>query len=150
MREKEINWCACKGHKAKDWTVVADFYAMNFVPRKWVFEYRTIHSQEDERVLYLFGCCDQCGGAMRSGTSVPANIKGDELLAYVYREMARYRPYDNYDSHSWAYHGCVNERAKWYQRQDGLTPGTRGKQFINLFKKEDRTTVTDWLIRNHN
>ena len=148
MREKEIKWCGCKGHNAKDWTVVADFYAKHFVPKKWVFEYRTIHSHEDNRVLYLFGCCDRCGGTMRSGTSVPTNAKDDELLAYVYHEMVRYRPYDYYDSHTGIYHGCVNIRAKWYQRQDGLTTEVFDKQFLRLFQKEDRATVTDWLTHD--
>lgn len=149
MREKEIDWCDCKDHNAKDWTVVSDFYTKHFVPRKWVFEYRTMHCHEDDRVLYLYGYCDHCGGLMRSGTSVPTNVKGDELLTYVFREMAQYRPYDGYDSHSGTYHGYVNKWTTWYQRQDGLTPGARSKQFINLFNKEDQTTVTDWLARNH-
>lgn len=150
LRKKEMDWCACKDHNAKEWTVVADFYAKHFIPEKWVFEYRTIHCHEDKRVLYLFGHCDHCGGMMRSGTSVPTNVKDDELLAYVYREMVYYRPYDFCDSHSGTYHGCVNIRARWYQRQDCLTLEARDKQFLRLFQKKDRTTVTEWLIRNRN
>ena len=60
-------------------------------PTAWVLEYRTIACHEDGRILYITGKCDRCGGFMRSGTSVPANLNGDELLAYIYRKLERFR-----------------------------------------------------------
>lgn len=92
MKEHQINWCTCNGHDHEDWRVRSELYARCFVPVAWAFEYRTIAGYEEHRILYLVGICDCCGGFMRSGTSVPSNIKGDELLAYVYREMGTFPP----------------------------------------------------------
>lgn len=149
MKEKEINWCSCKDHNASDWTVVADFYARHFIPSAWVFKHRTIVCHEDDRFLYITGKCDRCGGFMRSGTSVPTNIKGDGLLAYVYQMMERYRPYDHYDQETGTYHSCINQRCRWYQQQDDLTLEARNEQFLRLFRAEEQAAVKDWLERNH-
>ena len=149
MRNREqIKWCACEGHNAADWTAVADFYAKHFIPEKWMFEYRMLACHEDDRILYIVGMCNHCGGFMRSGISVPTNIKGDELLAYVYREMTSYRPYDCHDADTDIYRGCVSQRAKWYQRQDDLTLEERNQQFQRLFSPVDQPTVVGWLARN--
>lgn len=121
MSKEYIKWCACKDHNATDWTVVSNFYAKHFIPKTWIFEYCTIDSYDDDRTLYITGACDCCGGFMRSGTSVPINIKGDELLAYVYQQMIHFRPYDNHDFHSGIYHSCVSQRARWYQQQNDFT-----------------------------
>ena len=86
---------------------------------------------------------------MRSGTSIPTNVKGDKLLAYVYREMTHYRPYDGHDPQIGTYHGSVRERSKWYQQQDDLTLRKRNKQFLRLFKETDWFPVSDWLARDH-
>ena len=149
MGEYEINWCTCKGHNAADWTAVADFYAKHFIPEHWAFDYHKLTCHEGERVLYILGCCDRCGGLMRSGTSVAANIKDDELLAYVYREMEHYRPYDGHKPDLGTYHGYISQRGRWYQQQDDLTLEAKNRQFLHLFRAEDRPAVTDWLTRNH-
>lgn len=149
MREKQINWCSCKDHNASDWTVVADFYARHFIPNAWVLECCTIDCHEDGRILYITGKCDHCGGFMRSGTSVPSNIKGDELLAYVYREMEHFRPYDGHNRGRGTYHGCIDQRCRWYQQQDDLTLEARNEQFLRLFRAEEQATVKKWLARNH-
>lgn len=149
MNGEHINWCSCKEHDHKDWRVRAELYTQRFVPMAWVFEYRTIACHEDDRILYMIGRCDRCGGFMRSGTSIPTNVKGDELLAYVYREMTHYRPYDGHDQESGAYCGCVSQRCRWYQQQDDLTLEARNEQFLRLFRAEDQAAVTDWLTRNH-
>ena len=145
----KVNWCACKDHDHKDWTVVSDFYARNFIPAAWKLEYRTMDGYEHGRALYIIGKCGCCGGFMRSGTSVPENMKGDELLAYVYREMNRYRPYDGHDRERGTYCGPISQRCRWYQQQDDLTLEERGEQFLRLFRGEDRSAVEDWVARNH-
>lgn len=86
MNEKQINWCTCNGHNHEDWCVRSRLYARCFVPTAWVFDHRTIDCHKDGRFLYMTGRCVRCGGFMRSGTSVPAGLEGDKLLAYVYRE----------------------------------------------------------------
>ena len=149
MNEHQINWCSCKDHNASDWTVVADFYARHFIPMAWVFEHRTIACHEDDRILYITGKCDHCGGFMRSGTSVPTNVMGDELLKYVYQEMEHFRPYDGHDQEKGTYCGCVSQRCRWYQQQDDLTLEERNEQFLRLFRAEDWADVKDWLERNH-
>ena len=149
MREKQINWCSCKDHNASDWTVVADFYARHFIPITWVFKHRTIVCHEDDRFLYITGKCDRCGGFMRSGTSVPTNVMGDELLKYVYREMESYRPYDGHSQEKGTYCGCINQRCRWYQQQDDLTLEARNEQFLRLFRAEEQAAVKKWLARNH-
>ena len=149
MKENQINWCSCKEHNASDWTVVAAFYAQHFIPNAWVLECRTIDCHEDGRVLYITGKCDHCGGFMRSGTSVASNIQGNELLAYVYREMEHFRPYDGYDREKGTYHGCISQRCRWYQQQDDLTLEARNEQFLHLFRAEDQAAVKEWLVRNH-
>ena len=149
MKKHQINWCSCKDHNASDWTVVADFYARHFIPEAWVFDYRTIACHEDNRVLYITGKCDHCGGFMRTGASVPTNIKGDDLLAYVYRDMEYYRPYDGHDQETGIYCGHISQRCRWYQQQDDLTLEERNEQFLRLFQAEDRPAVKDWLTRNH-
>lgn len=149
MREKQINWCSCKDHNASDWTVVADFYARHFIPNAWVLECCTIDCHEDGRILYITGKCDHCGGFMRSGTSVPSNIKGDELLAYVYREMEHFRPYDGHNRGRGTYHGYIDQRCRWYQQQDDLTLEARNEQFLRLFRAEEQAAVKKWLARNH-
>ena len=97
MEEKQINWCICDGHSHEDWRISSELYAQVFIPAAWMFEYRTIACHEDDRILYITGKCSRCGGFMRSGTAVPTNVKGDDLLAYVYREMEHYRPYDSHN-----------------------------------------------------
>ena len=149
MEEKQINWCTCDGHDHKDWCVRSELYARCFIPTAWVFEHRTIACHEDDRILYMTGKCDRCGGFMRSGTSVPMNVKGDELLAYVYREMEHFRPYDGHDQEKGVYCGCVSQRCRWYQQQDDLTLKARNAQFLKLFREEERAAVKDWLARNH-
>lgn len=149
MSEKQINWCTCDGHDHQDWCVRAELYARCFVPTAWVLEYRTIACHEDGRILYITGKCDRCGGFMRSGTSVPANLNGDELLAYIYREMERFRPYDGHDQEKGTYCGYISQRCKWYQQQDDLMQEMRNKQFLSLFRAEDQVAVEDWLARNH-
>ena len=150
MSEKQINWCTCDGHDHEDWCVRSELYARCFVPTAWAFEHRTSACHEAGRVLYLTGKCDHCGGFMRSGTSVPMNVKGNELLAYVYREMEHFRPYDGHDQEKGTYCGYISQRCRWYQQQDDLTLEARNKQFLRLFRKEDRAAVKDWLTRNHN
>jgi len=115
-----------------------------------VFEHSTITCHEEGRILYITGKCDRCGGFMRSGTSVPMNVKGDELLAYVYREMKCFRPYDGHDQEKGIYCGYISQRCRWYQQQDDLTLEARNEQFLRLFRAEDQAAVKDWLIRNHN
>ena len=149
MSEKQINWCTCDGHDHEDWCVRSELYARCFVPTAWAFEHRTIACHEAGRVLYLTGKCDHCGGFMRSGTSVPSNIQGDELLAYVYREMEHFRPYDGHDQKKGTYHGCISQRCRWYQQQDDLTLEARNEQFLSLFRAEDQAAVKEWLARNH-
>ena len=96
--------------------MVAAFYARHFIPGARVFDYRTIACHEDNRVLYITGKCDHCGGFMRSGTSVPTNVMGDELLKYVYQEMEHFRPYDGHDQEKGTYCGCVSQRCRWYHQ----------------------------------
>ena len=149
VKEKQVNWCTCNGHDHEDWRIRSEFYARHFVPAAWAFEYRTTVCHGDEHILYITGKCDRCGGFMRSGTSVPSNITGDELLAYVYREMEHYRPYDNHNQENGTYCGCIRQRCRWYQQQDDLTLETRNEQFLHLFRAEDQTVVKDWLARKH-
>lgn len=150
MSEKQINWCTCDGHDHEDWRVRSELYTRRFVPTAWVFEHSTITCHEEGRVLYITGKCDRCGGFMRSGTSVPINVKGDELLAYVYRGMKHFRPYDGHDQEKGIYCGCISQRCRWYQQQDDLTLEARNEQFLRLFRAEDQAAVKDWLTRNHN
>ena len=81
MKKSDVNWCTCKDYH--NWDVLAEYYFLHFVPNSWVFKYRTLTEHEEGRVLYITGVCNRCGGFMRSGTSVPANICGDELLRHV-------------------------------------------------------------------
>lgn len=149
MKEDQTNWCTCAEHSHGDWRVRAELYAKVFIPAAWMFEYRTIACHEDGRILYITGKCARCGGFMRSGTSVPSNMKGDELLAYVYREMEHFRPYDGHDQEKGIYCGYVSQRCRWYQRQDDLTLEDRNEQFLHLFQAEDQPAVEDWLARSH-
>ena len=149
MEEKQINWCICDGHSHEDWRISSELYAQVFIPAAWMFEYRTIACHEDDRILYITGKCSRCGGFMRSGTAVPTNVKGDDLLAYVYREMEHYRPYDSHNQETGTYSGCISRRCRWYQRQDDLTLEARNKQFLRLFRAEDQAAVKEWLARNH-
>ena len=149
MSEHEINWCTCKDHDHEDWCVRAELYARRFIPRAWALEYKTLACHADDRFIYLVGSCDRCGGFMRSGASVPTNVKGDELLAYVYREMEHFRPYDGHDQEKGTYCGYVSQRCRWYQQQDDLTLEARNEQFLHLFREEDQAAVKDWLARNH-
>lgn len=148
MDNRGISWCACKGHNAKDWKSVSYFYAQHFIPHGWALEYHTLNFEEG-RTLYQIGTCDHCGGFMRSGTGLAINISGDRFLADVYREMEHYRPHDGHDQESGTYCGRITRRSQWYQRQDDLTLEERNKQFLHLFRTEDRETVMDWLTRNH-
>lgn len=150
MSEKQINWCTCDGHDHENLCVRSELYTRRFVPMAWVFEHRTIACHEEGRALYITGKCDRCGGYMRFGTFVPMNVKGDELLAYVYREMEHFRPYDGHDQETGTYCGSICQRCRWYQQQDDLTLEARNEQFLRLFREENQAAVKDWLARNHN
>lgn len=143
-----VNWCVCKGHDDKDWTVRSKYYARHFIPSGWMLEYGTALEYEDGRILYMTGSCDCCGGFMRSGVGLALNISGDRFYVNVYWEMNHYRPYEGYDSKKGVYHGYIGQRGEWYQQQDDLTPEERNRQFLNLFRAEDRADAEDWLTRN--
>ncbi len=145
MKKSDVNWCTCKDYH--NWDVLAEYYFLHFVPNSWVFKYRTLTEHEEGRVLYITGVCNRCGGFMRSGTSVPANICGDELLRHVYQKMLQYRPYDDYDQIGRHYDGAVPERSKWYEDQDDMTRKECGEQFLSLFKPEHLPAAADWLKR---
>ena len=129
MSEKQINWCNCGRQYQEYWRIKENVYGLNFDPTAWAFEYRTITCHEEGRVLYITGQCSRCDGFMRSGVPVPTDMKGGDLLAYVYHEMKHYRPYDKYDEEFGIYYTFRRQRCQWYQQQDDLTPEERGKQF---------------------
>jgi len=148
MDECSIKWCSCKGHDAKDWTDVADFYARHFVPQKWVLDYNTLDCEQG-RTLYMTGVCDHCRGFMRSGVGLAMNIGDDQFLTSVYQEMAHFRPYDGHKEETGLYFTCVAQRGRWYQQQDDLTLAERNGQFLRLFRPEHQPIVKEWLARNH-
>lgn len=148
MSKKQINWCNCGRQYQEYWRIKENVYGLNFAPTAWAFEYRTITCHEEGRVLYITGQCSRCDGFMRSGVPVPTDMKGGDLLAYVYHEMEHYRPYDKYDEEFGIYYTFRRQRCQWYQQQDDLTPEERRKQFLRLFRAEDQAAVKDWLARN--
>ncbi len=148
MSEDNIRWCTCKDHDHKNWQVVSDHYCRHFIPSGWSLVCGVLDQHEEGRILYLTGACNTCGGFMRSGTSVPMNVSGDELLAYIYREMTRFRPYDGYDKEAGIYNGAVSARAKWYQAQDDLTEEELCRQFVGLFQQKYQAQAEDWLAHN--
>lgn len=148
MSENEKNWCTCQKHNSKNWQTVADHYCEHFVPSTWGLEYHSLNCHEDGRVLYMIGACDICGGFMRSGTSIPANVQDDQLLVYIYREMTHFRPYDGYDKKTGYYNSAVPKRAKWYQKQDELSESEVDQQFVNLFHESHQPQVREWLVHN--
>lgn len=145
MKGVSINWCTCKDHDHKDWTVVADHYCRHFIPDAWTLEYHQLHCHEEGRILYLTGTCDVCGGFMRSGTSVASNISDDELLLYIYREVTRFRPYDGYDPKTGRYCGAISKRSRWYREQDDLSMSALGLQFVRLFREEHQAQAREWF-----
>lgn len=145
MSEERIIWCSCENHDHKDWRVVSDHYCRHFIPSGWALQYHTLDCRDESRYLYFTGICNVCGGFMRSGTSLPLNVSGAELLSYVYREMVRFRPFDGYDAQSGHYKGAVPERSKWYRKQDDLSTAKLEEQFVGLFQEKHQETAREWF-----
>ena len=146
MSEDQKNWCTCQKHNSKNWQTIAGHYCRHFVPSTWSLEYHSLECHEDGRALYIIGACDICGGFMRSGTNIPAYVQGGQLLAYIYRKMTHFRPYDGYDKKEGYYNGAVPKRAKWYQEQDELPEIEADQQFVGLFHENHQ--VWEWLDHN--
>lgn len=144
-------WCGCKGHDTRDFVKVTDFYSLHFIPSRWELDYDSLDTDGNtERTLWIVGRCSVCGGYMRTGTSVPINISGDYLIAYICDYMRRlYRPFD-YKRPDGDYHGAVSERSKWYRQQDKMEPGQFDCQFLELFHEKDRATAQRWLATHFN
>lgn len=139
----ETNWCDCRGHRSRDFCKLTNYYSHHFIPDGWQLAYTTLAEEEPERVLYITGKCAQCGGFMRSGTSIPCNLTGDALLTYISRELLHYRPHDVREPNG-IYHGAVIPRSQWYWEQDRLMAEERMEQFVALFHEEDRATARRW------
>jgi len=148
MSEKKNFQCACEGRDAKDRFAADDFLAERFIPKAWELKYHTLE-QEQGRVLYLTGFCDRCGGFLRSAVGLAKGLSGDCFLDEVYRKMELFRPYEGHRNETGLYHGRIQLRARWYQRQDDLPLADRNKQFLRLFRTEDQSAAADWLHRNH-
>lgn len=136
-------WCTCKGHHAKDFSKLTDYYCRHFIPGAWELEYITLDFKETGRRLHLNGKCDQCGGFMRCGVPLPANLTGEDLLSHIFRSLCRYRPFDRKDA-SGVYHGACPKRSDWFWEQDRLSAQECKKQFISLFRAEDQSDAQHW------
>lgn len=91
----DMNPCTCAASKSKDFVLATDHYCINFIPSGWKLEYTTLEQHDPERMLYLTGECQSCGGQdLQSGTSIPCNLTGDALLEHIYRQMETYRPFE--------------------------------------------------------
>lgn len=109
----EERWCACSGHRSKDFSKLTDYYCRHFIPGGWQLQYSTLAGPEPERLLYLVGKCDQCGGFMRSGVSIACNWTGDRLLLDICKAMLQHRPFDGRDK-TGIYRGGCARRSEWY------------------------------------
>ncbi len=134
--------CCCPGEYANDFSVVGSHYANNFIPDGRYLLYGSLSEEESGRIYYLTGKCLRCGGQMRSGSSVAANITGDRLLSYIYREYERFTPHALYQHGSFA--TFLPERGAWYLEQKQLREDVKEEQFVAMFHAEDQNTVRTW------
>ena len=143
----EHQTCTCPTAHGNDFPKVTDHYCVNFIPTGWRLEYTSLSQKDSERVLYLTGQCLRCGGQdLQCGVSIPNELAGDALLAYIYQEMTRYRPFERrYDDGT--YSAGLSQRARWYMGQDDLTLNQRNAQFLLLFQEKDWGTVEEWINR---
>ena len=143
----DMNPCTCAASQGKDFVLATDHYCINFIPSGWKLEYATLEQHDPERMLYLTGECQSCGGQdLQSGTSIPCDLTGDALLEHIYRQMETYRPFEKrFDSG--AYTTGLQLRSRWYIGQDDLTLGQKNAQFLKLFHEQDWAAVEDWIYR---
>lgn len=143
----EHQTCTCPTAHGNDFPKVTDHYCVNFIPTGWRLEYTSLSQKDSERVLYLTGQCLRCGGQdLQCGVSIPNELAGDALLAHIYQEMTRYRPFERrYDDGT--YSAGLSQRARWYMGQDDLTLNQRNAQFLLLFQEKDWGTVEEWINR---
>lgn len=143
----EHQTCTCPTAHGNDFPKVTDHYCVNFIPTGWRLEYTSLSQEDSERVLYLTGQCLRCGGQdLQCGVSIPNELTGDALLAHIYQEMTRYRPFERrYDDGT--YSAGLSQRARWYMGQDDLTLNQRNAQFLLLFQEKDWGTVEEWINR---
>ncbi len=128
-------WCNCKNHNSKDFPKVTNLYCNQFIPTGWKLSYKTLDDFEEGRYLYIIGICSVCGGKMKTGTSFPYNRDKTALAECIWQEFSRYRPFGNQ----------LPEREKWYNEQDNLSSNQKVDEFISLFKKQDRKTISYWI-----
>ena len=143
----EERWCACSGHRSKDFSKLTDYYCRHFIPDGWQLQYSTLTGPEPERLLYLIGKCDQCGGFMRSGVSIACNWTGERLLLDICRTMLQHRPYDGRDK-TGIYRGGCARRSEWYWKQDQLPRAERIEQFVSLFRESDQSSARLWAEKH--
>lgn len=141
----EHQTCTCPTAHGNDFPKVTDHYCVNFIPTGWRLEYTSLSQKDSERVLYLTGQCLRCGGQdLQCGVSIPNELTGDALLAHIYQEMTRYRPFERrYDDGT--YSAGLSQRARWYMGQDDFTLNQRNAQFLLLFQEKDWGTVEEWI-----
>lgn len=122
-------------------------YHSCFVPERWGLEYPSLDHPGKDWDLYLQGRCQYCRRPMRCPLNLQAADNLPDMLSQIYSLLTRARPFGGADLEASTYYKTVADRARWYQRQDDLTPKQRACLFLGLFRHSDRPQVRRWLER---
>lgn len=118
-----------------------------FVPERWGLEYPSLDHPGREWSFYLLGHCQYCRQPMHYSLFLSATPNWTDTISQIYFLLIRARPFGGADLDASTYNRNVSDRARWYQRQDDLTPEQRGELFLSLFRDNDRLQVRQWLER---
>lgn len=118
-----------------------------FVPERWGLEYPSLDHPGREWSFYLLGHCQYCRQPMHYSLFLSATPNWADMLSQIYSMLTRARPFGGANLSASTYNRKVTDRARWYQRQDDLTPEQRGELFLSLFRDNDRLQVRQWLER---
>lgn len=118
-----------------------------FVPERWGLEYPSLDHPGKAWNFYLLGHCQYCRQSMRYPLSLSVSANWADMLSQIYSMLTRARPFGGANLSASTYNRKVTDRARWYQRQDDLTPEQRGELFLSLFRDNDRLQVRQWLER---
>lgn len=128
-------WCKCPDYASENYNKNLEHYNKSFIPTHWQLAYLDLNKFENERFLHIAGFCNECGGKMRTGKSLPYNLSGKDLVSEIWKAYHSYRPFGY----------ALKERGSWYYSEDKLPDDEQIDTFIKLFKQQDREYVMQTL-----
>lgn len=138
--------CECRQMTDGTAQYVCNYHSC-FVPERWGLEYPSLDHPGKAWNFYLLGRCQYCRRSMRHPLRLSVSANWADMLSQIYSMLTRARPFGGANLSASTYNRKVTDRARWYQRQDDLTPEQRGELFLSLFRDNDRLQVRQWLER---